>query len=149
MSCALGFDVGTRLIGVAVGNALTATARALDVISVRGAQPDWDKLDRLVAEWRPDTLVVGLPLQLDGSEQPMTRTARDFGNLLRKRYKIAPQYCDERNSSREAAQRFAAQRAGGIRRRRDGQRIDADAAAIILETWLQTRASDPEPGTGG
>ena len=137
MSRALGFDVGTRMIGVAIGNPLTATARALDTIPVRGSQPDWDKLDRLVGEWQPDALVVGLPLRLDGSEQPMTRTARDFANLLRKRYGITPALCDERNSSKEAAKRFAAQRAGGLRRRRDGERIDADAAAIILETWLQ------------
>lgn len=137
MSRALGFDVGTRLIGVAIGNPLTATARALDTIPVRGSQPDWDKLDRLVGEWQPDALVVGLPLRLDGSEQPMTRTARDFANLLRKRYGITPALCDERNSSKEAAKRFAAQRASGLKRRRDGQRIDADAAAIILETWLQ------------
>lgn len=137
MSRALGFDVGTRMIGVAVGNPLTATARALDVVTVRGGDPDWSKLDRLIGEWQPDALVVGLPLQLDGSEQPMTRTARDFGNRLRKRYGLDPIYCDERNSSKEAARRFATQRAAGARRRRDGQRIDADAAAIILETWLQ------------
>jgi putative holliday junction resolvase len=142
MSRALGFDVGTRMIGVAIGNPLTATARALDTVSVRGSQPDWDKLDRLVGEWQPDALVVGLPLQLDGSEQPMTRTARDFANLLRKRYGITPVLCDERNSSKEAAKRFATQRASGLRRRRDGERIDADAAAIILETWLQMHAQD-------
>lgn len=139
MNCALGFDVGTRMIGVAVGNQLTATARALDVIDVRGGNPDWTRLDRLLGEWQPDTLVVGLPLQLDGSEQPMTRTARDFGNRLRKRYGLAPEFFDERNSSKEAARRFAAQRAAGLKRRRDGQRIDAEAAAIILEAWLQAQ----------
>lgn len=136
MSCALGFDVGTRMIGIAVGNSLTATARALDVIEVRKGNPDWNKLDRLVREWQPEALVVGLPLTLDDGEQPMTRTARDFGNRLRKRYGIAPQFCDERNSSKEAARNFAAARAAGHRRRHEGQRIDADAAAIILERWL-------------
>jgi putative Holliday junction resolvase len=138
MSCTLGFDVGTRMIGVAVGNRLTATARALDVIEVRRGEPDWEHLDRLVGEWQPDALVVGLPLTLDGGEQPMTHTARHFGRRLEKRYGLEPHYCDERNSSKEAATRFAAQRAAGIRRRRDGRRIEADAAAVILETWLHT-----------
>ncbi|GAB3031667.1 Holliday junction resolvase RuvX [Oleiagrimonas citrea] len=136
MSCVLGFDVGTRMIGVAVGNLLTLTARPLDVIDVRKGDPDWSKLDRLVREWQPDHLIVGLPLTLDGGEQPMTRTARDFGNRLRKRYGLTPHMCDERNSSQEAARRFADARAAGHRRRRDGQRIDADAAAVILEHWL-------------
>jgi len=137
MSCALGFDVGTRRIGVAVGNRLTASARPLDVIEVRAGMPDWDHLDRLVGEWKPDALVVGLPLALDGDEQPMTRTARDFGRHLEKRYGLEPQFCDERHSSQEAAARFAAQRAAGLKRRRDAERIDADAAAVILESWLQ------------
>jgi putative Holliday junction resolvase len=136
MSRALGFDVGTRRIGVAVGNRLTTSARPLDVVEVRRGEPDWGHLDRLVGEWLPDALVVGLPLALDGAEQPMTRTARDFGRHLEKRYGIEPQFCDERHSSQEAAARFASQRAAGLRRRRDAQRIDADAAAVILETWL-------------
>ncbi|KGI78622.1 Holliday junction resolvase RuvX [Oleiagrimonas soli] len=142
MSCILGFDVGTRLIGVAVGNRLTATARALDVVAVRGGEPNWDKLDRLFREWQPEAVVVGLPLTLDGEEQPMTRTARAFANRLRKRYGLTPHLCDERNSSQEAARSFADARRAGARRRSDGQRIDADAAAVILERWLHGEDHD-------
>ncbi len=137
MNCALGFDVGTRLIGVAVGNRLTATARPLDVIEVRKGEPDWARMDHLVRAWQPDELIVGLPLDGDGGEQPMTRTARRFAEHLGKRYGLTPHFCDERNSSQEAARRFAAQRAAGLRRRSDGQRIDAEAAAVILESWLR------------
>ncbi|HET7268718.1 MAG TPA: Holliday junction resolvase RuvX [Oleiagrimonas sp.] len=138
MSSALGFDVGTRLIGVAVGNDLTATARPLDVVPVRDRQPDWSQLDRIVQQWSPDALVVGLPLTLDGGNQPITRHARRFAEQLRQRYKLPVHMKDERHSSQEAARRFASARAAGTKRRRDAEKIDAFAAAVILESWLAT-----------
>lgn len=76
--CALGFDYGTRLIGVAVGSRLGSGARALTTIG----NGDWSSLDAVVAEWRPARLVVGLPLALDGGEQPMSRAAREFARML-------------------------------------------------------------------
>ena len=136
MSCALGFDVGSKLVGVAVGNRITGSARALDTIAMRDGQPDWDALDRLRQGWSPDTFVVGLPLDLDGGEQPASRLARRFAEALRARYGMPVALVDERHSSREAARRFADARAAGLRRRRDGTRIDAEAAAVILERWL-------------
>jgi len=138
VSCVLGFDVGSRLTGVAVGNLLTASARPLATIPMREGSPDWPRLDALREAWRPDTLVVGLPLQLDGSEQAASRTARRFAAELRARYALPVAFMDERGSSREAAQRFARARAEGSRRRRDRTSLDADAAAIILERWLHT-----------
>ncbi|NMW25107.1 Holliday junction resolvase RuvX, partial [Rhodanobacter denitrificans] len=70
MSCVFGFDVGSRLTGVAIGNTFTASARALTTLTVRDdGNPDWQRLDMLRHEWQPDTLVVGLPLTLDGAEQ--------------------------------------------------------------------------------
>jgi putative Holliday junction resolvase len=141
MSCVLGFDVGSKLIGVAVGNRITQSARALATIAMRDGQPDWPALDRLHREWLPQTLVVGLPLTLDGAEQPASKLARRFADGLRQRYGAAPVLIDERHSSREAAERFADARAAGLRRRRDGAQIDAEAAAVILERWLA--AADP------
>jgi putative Holliday junction resolvase len=141
MSCALGFDVGSKLIGVAVGNRLTASARALAVVPVRDGQPDWSQLDALRAQWLPDTLVVGLPLALDGAEQPASRGARRFAEQLQKRYAVAVALVDERHSSQEAARRFAGARAAGLRKRRDAATIDAEAAAVILERWLLDPAS--------
>lgn len=136
MSCVLGFDVGSKLIGVAVGNRITQSARALGVVPMRDGQPDWVELDRLQREWLPVGLVVGLPLTLDGAEQPASKLARRFADSLHKRYGIAPALMDERHSSREAAGRFADARASGLKRRRDGALIDAEAAAVILERWL-------------
>jgi putative Holliday junction resolvase len=143
MSCVLGFDVGSRLTGVAIGNRLTATARALDVVAMRDGQPDWNRLDALQREWQPDTVVVGLPLTLDGTEQPASRRARAFASQLGQRYGLPVLLVDERHSSREAAQRFAAGRAAGLRRRRDAAGIDAEAAAGILERWLAGAAAVP------
>ncbi|MGB3460683.1 MAG: Holliday junction resolvase RuvX [Rhodanobacter lindaniclasticus] len=143
MSCVLGFDVGSRLTGVAIGNRLTATARALDVVAMRDGQPDWNRLDALQREWQPDTVVVGLPLTLEGTEQPASRRARAFASQLGQRYGLPVQLVDERHSSREAAQRFAAGRAAGLRRRRDAAGIDAEAAAVILERWLADAAVVP------
>lgn len=136
MSCALGFDVGSRLTGVAIGNTFTATARALTTVPVSQHGPDWARLDALRQEWQPATLVVGLPLTLEGAEQAASNRARDFAAQLRQRYGLPVVLIDERHSSQEAAQRFAAARAAGLRRRRDGASIDAEAAAVILERWL-------------
>jgi putative Holliday junction resolvase len=137
MSCVFGFDVGSRLTGVAIGNTFTASARALTTVTVRDdGNPDWHRLDALRQEWQPDTLVVGLPLTLDGAEQPASRRAREFAAQLQQRYSLPVMLVDERHSSQEAAQRFAAARAVGLKRRRDAAGIDAEAAAVILERWL-------------
>ncbi|HEY8682521.1 MAG TPA: Holliday junction resolvase RuvX [Rhodanobacter sp.] len=143
MSCVLGFDVGSRLTGVAVGNSFTASARALTTVPVREGEPDWIRLDALRKEWLPDTLIVGLPLALDGGEQPASRSARRFATQLEQRYGLPVMLVDERHSSREAAQRFAAARAAGLKRRRDASTIDAEAAAVIVERWLNTSAMLP------
>jgi putative holliday junction resolvase len=136
MSCVLGFDVGSRLIGVAVGNRFTGSARGLAAIAVRDGEPDWSKLDGLRKEWMPDTLVIGLPLTLDGEEQPASKRARRFAEKVRQRYELPVALTDERYSSQEAAQRFASARAAGLKKKRDAATIDAEAAAVILERWL-------------
>ena len=134
----LGFDVGDRRIGVAVGSAFGSGARALAVIDVHGNGPDWAAIDKLRAEWRPDGLVVGDPMTLDGGDQPIRKAARAFAEALRQRARLPVAMIDERNSSQEAARRFAAARADGRRKRRDADVLDAVAAAIIVERWLSS-----------
>ena len=145
----LGFDVGAKRIGVAVGNTLSQTARELGVLDVREAGPDWERLDRWMREWRPDALVVGDPVPLDGGDQPARQRARGFARSLAKRYGLPVQQVDEARSSLEAARRFAAGRAAGTRRRHQADQLDALAAVIILERWLaepDTRLPlDPDP----
>jgi putative Holliday junction resolvase len=145
----LGFDVGARRIGVAVGNTVSASARELGVIDVFDNGPDWARLDRWVQEWRPDGLVVGDPATLDGGDQPIRQRARGFARTLAKRYALPVQQVDERRSSVEAAQRFAAGRAAGTRKRHQAAQLDALAAVVILERWLSEPHSrislDSEP----
>ena len=132
----LGFDVGARRIGVAVGSAFGHGARALAVVDVHANGPDWNAIDRINKEWRPDGLVVGDPLTLDGGDQPIRQRAHAFARELRLRYRLPVVLVDERSSSIEAAQRFASDRADGRRKRRDAAALDAIAAAVIVERWL-------------
>lgn len=132
----LGFDVGAKRIGVAVGSAFGNGARALAVIDVHGHAPDWTAIDKLQAEWRPDGMVVGDPLTLDGGDQPIRKRAHAFARELLSRYGVPVVLVDERSSSVEAAQRFALDRAEGRKRRRDAAALDAVAAAVIIERWL-------------
>jgi len=135
----LGFDYGTRAIGVALGNRLTRSARPIEVVDNGAHGPDWAALDALVGAWQPDTLVVGLPLSLDGHEQAISRAARDFAATLSTRYARPVELADERLTSVEASHRFAARRASGTARRKHAAAIDAIAAEVILENWLAAR----------
>ena len=139
----LSFDFGLRRIGVAVGQSATRTASSLQTVSNREA-PDWASIDRLVKEWKPSLFVVGLPLDLSGEETAMSRLTRKFGRALSERYGPDCVFADERLSSRAAEGRFAEMRANGNLRRKDASKLDAMAAQIILENWLQSLPADPE-----
>ncbi|HET8899798.1 MAG TPA: Holliday junction resolvase RuvX [Rhodanobacteraceae bacterium] len=136
--CFLGFDVGARYLGVAVGDTLTRSARPLKTLLSQTGGPDWAGIDALLTEWRPLALIVGLPLTLDGAEQANSRRARGFAAALAKRSGKPVHLADERYSSREASKRFAAQRQAGTRRRHHAAALDAMAAAIILENWFHS-----------
>jgi putative Holliday junction resolvase len=126
----LGFDFGVKRIGVAVGQELTRTARALETLTSPDGGPDWDGITRLIEQWQPDALVVGLPLNADGSDHEVTRLARRFGNRLKGRYNLPVFSIDERLSSIEAERQLAEQG------RYNKEDVDKLAARIILESWL-------------
>ena len=136
----LAFDFGHRRIGVAVGQTLTGSARALAVVSV-SSKPDWQTITGIMNEWQPVALVVGLPLAADGGETSMSEDARRFGRQLNGRYGVPVLYEDERLSSFSAEQRFISARAEGGARRKAAALKDAMAAQIILESWLQSEGS--------
>lgn len=142
--CVLGFDYGARRIGVASGNRISQSARPLSALLSQKGQPDWQRIDALISEWRPEAVVVGLPLTLDGGEQAITRGARSFAQALGQRSGLPVHLVDERHTSQEASRRFAAQRAAGSARRRDAENIDSLAAAVILESWLTGAATDSQ-----
>jgi len=128
----LGFDYGKLRIGIAVGQDITGTATALCTLDCPGGRPDWDRISGLIAEWSPASLVVGLPLHADGSDSAITRAARNFARELEARYQLPVHGMDERLSSR-AAKEVQRETPG---KNRDG--IDAIAARIILQNWLDT-----------
>jgi putative Holliday junction resolvase len=137
----LAFDYGARRIGVAVGDDLTRSARPLPVIA-NAAQPDWRAIERVVQEWRPAACVIGLPLDQDGHEQPISAQARAFAAALHRRFGLPVHLCDERLSSRAADAQLRAARADGRLKRRlkRGDR-DGMAARVILEQWLNEGSS--------
>jgi putative holliday junction resolvase len=140
----LGFDFGQARIGVASGQRVTASASPLATIPARAGEPDWARIDRLIADWQPDALVVGIPVHLDGTEQPLTRAARRFAERLRERYGLPVHPAEERLSSRAAREAIAdGRRAGAGRRTRKGD-VDRMAARLILEQWLATRETDDD-----
>ncbi|GAA0492354.1 Holliday junction resolvase RuvX [Tatumella punctata] len=129
----LGFDFGTKSIGVAVGQQLTGTARPLAAIKARDGVPDWNLLEKLLKEWQPDLVVVGLPLNMDGTEQPLTARARKFANRIHGRFGVAVELQDERLSTVEA--RAGLFETGGYRALTKGN-VDSGSAVIIVESWL-------------
>ena len=86
----MGFDFGTRSIGIATGQEITGTASPLTSLKANDGIPDWSQLEKLLKEWQPDLLVVGLPLNMDGTEQEMTVRARKFGQRLHGRFGLDP-----------------------------------------------------------
>ncbi|MBT3010737.1 MAG: Holliday junction resolvase RuvX [Candidatus Thiodiazotropha sp. (ex Lucina aurantia)] len=129
MGTLLGFDYGSRKIGVAVGQTVTGTATALETLHLVNHKPDWQRIASLIEEWRPQALVVGLPLDVDDSETDATQPALRFSRQLEGRFHIKVYLADERYSSFEARDRLG----HNAKRLED---YDAVAAKLILETWL-------------
>ena len=133
----LAFDYGTRRVGVATGNTLTRNAQALRTVAAEG-EARFEAIGRLIAEWQPDALVVGVPFHPDGAAHDNTQRARRFARQLHGRFKLAVHEVDERYTTTEAHSLGA----------RD---IDAASAAIILDqffaamTFATLNAADPTP----
>ena len=130
MGSSLGFDFGTHKIGIAVGQSVTGTASPLITLSYIKQKPDWEGIERIIGEWQPDILVVGLPYQMDDQEAELAVRAKRFARQLEGRYKLPVEMVDERLTSREAINRL------GKKSARDVTLVDSMAAKLILETWL-------------
>ncbi|MBB5445153.1 MULTISPECIES: Holliday junction resolvase RuvX [unclassified Paraburkholderia] len=133
----LAFDYGEKRIGVAVGNSLTRRARPLVVVQNRSKEYRFEALGKLIAEWKPDALVVGLPMHPDGTPHERTQLAKRFGNQLNGRFNLPVTWVDERYSSVEAEAEI---RAGNAR----ADMLDAEAASIILQQYLDGLSDDHE-----
>ena len=134
----LGFDYGRRHTGVAVGSRHSGVAQPLALLTAVGREPDWDRIGALIEEWRPQALVVGLPLNMDGSANPMTQAARRFGEALKARYNLPVHMVDERLSSRAATDMLLE---AGVPLKRHKHQIDKRAAQTILQAFLNENPS--------
>ena len=129
----MGFDFGTQSIGVAVGQTVTCQANPLTALKARDGIPNWDTVKALIDEWQPDLVIVGLPLNMDGTEQPVTQAAKRFAGRIHGRFHVQVELQDERLTTREAKEELFD--AGGFRALEKGA-IDAEAARAILEAWF-------------
>ncbi|WP_367394598.1 Holliday junction resolvase RuvX [Cupriavidus sp. Agwp_2] len=121
----LAFDYGEKKIGVALGNFITREARALTILPNITVEGRFEAVGELIQAWNPVQLIVGMPVNPEGGEQPMMRLARRFGNQLNGRFDLPVEWVDERYSSRAASM-------AGARR---GE-LDAEAARIILQQYF-------------
>ena len=125
----LGFDYGTKRIGVAVGNSLTGSAQALGVIQNTNPNQMHQKIQDLINEWQPSCLVVGLPLHPDGAEHAMTKRSRSFAQQLAKQFGRPIHFVDERYSS--------------VLLEQDSQyqgSVDSHVAGLLLEQFFRERS---------
>lgn len=129
----LGFDFGTKRIGIATGQRQTGGSHGLTCIPARDGIPNWEKLDAIVKEWQPDAFVVGLPINMDGTDSDMSRRANKFSNRLHGRYGKPSYTIDERLSTFEAKQEA---KALGHKGHYKSDPVDELAASIILQSWL-------------
>jgi putative Holliday junction resolvase len=134
------FDFGTKTIGVAVGQTITQTANPLADLKAKDGIPDWQQITKLLDEWQPNLLVIGLPLNMDGSPSELSQRARKFANRLHGRYGLPITMADERLSSFEAKGEII-QQSGS--RQFKASKVDSLAAKIILESWFQEQSDNP------
>ncbi|KJG35946.1 Holliday junction resolvase [Photobacterium angustum] len=131
----LGFDYGTKSIGVAIGQELTGTATPLTALKAKDGIPNWDDIEKILKEWLPDLVVVGLPLDLEGKElESITPRAKKFANRLHGRFGCQVELHDERLSTVEAKAELFER--GGYRSLSKGN-IDSQSAVVILESWFE------------
>ncbi|MDP9500435.1 Holliday junction resolvase RuvX [Bisgaard Taxon 45] len=132
----LAFDFGTKSIGCAVGQSITGTAQALPAFKAQDGIPNWEAVGKCLMEWQPDLVVVGLPLNMDGTEQDLTVRARKFANRLNGRFGLKVELHDERLTTTEARAEIFGR--GGYKAL-NKSKVDGISACLILESWFENQ----------
>ena len=135
MGTVLAFDFGEKRIGVATGETLLGSAHPLTVIRAESNDQRFAEIGKLIAEWQPERLVVGLPTHVDGTPHEMTRLATKFAERLEKCFQLPVSLADERLTSRDAEARL---RETGRNAKSAKPLLDAVAAQLILQTWFES-----------
>jgi putative holliday junction resolvase len=130
----LAFDYGTKNIGLASGQTITRSANVLAPLKAKDGIPDWNQIEKILTDWKPDLVLVGLPLNMDDSESELSARARKFANRLHGRFGVKVEMVDERLTSFEAKGEVMSR--GGSRDYKHNP-VDSIAARLILESWLE------------
>ncbi len=134
----IAIDFGTTKMGVATGQLITQTAQPLAPLKAQSGKPDWAIVSSLFSQWQPDAIVVGMPLNMDGSLQALSLKAKKFANRIHGRFGLPVLLQDERLTTVDArAEIFHREGFKGIQQRS----IDSLAACLILESWFQQNVS--------
>ena len=131
----MAFDFGIKHIGIAIGQEITKTASTFYSIKALEGQPDWNELDEIIHEWKPDLIVVGDPYNMDGSRSKIQDMSDRFSDALYKRYQIQLEKTDERLSSREANERLQNLDIGT----KSSSNKHSISAQVILEDWFRSK----------
>ena len=132
----MAFDYGLRQIGVAHGQTLTANAEGIGILKASDGVPNWDDVKAMLNEWKPNLILVGLPLNMDGSESELSRLARKFARRLQGRFNVDALMVDERLTSQDAKSSLRDPSSNNKGNKIDLTKIDHLAAALILQSWL-------------
>ncbi|MFD0966741.1 Holliday junction resolvase RuvX [Seminibacterium arietis] len=133
---AIAFDFGTKSIGCAVGQSITGTAQSLPAFKAQDGIPDWSAVEKCLKEWKPAIVIVGLPLNMDGTEQELTLRAKKFANRLQGRFGVKVELQDERLTTTEARSEIFQR--SGYRALKKGK-VDSVSACLILESWFENQ----------
>ncbi|MFP3014046.1 MAG: Holliday junction resolvase RuvX [Arsenophonus sp.] len=130
----IAFDFGTQSIGIAIGQEITSTSGPLNAIKAKYGKPNWLEIEKILKDWHPELAVVGLPLNMNGTEQLISIKARKFAKRLHRQFKIQVILHDERLTTIKAREQLFDE--GGYRAI-NKSKVDSISAAIILESWLE------------
>ncbi len=128
----IGLDFGKSRIGIATGQMITKTATPLATIKAKSGTPHWQELDDIIKKYKPNHIVVGLPIDAKDQETDITKAAREFAELIKTRYQQPVSLISETFSTREARWRLEEVKNKSNRH----LKVDAFAACVILETWM-------------
>ncbi len=134
----LAFDFGTKSIGLAVGQEVTGTAAPLAALKARDGVPNWDVLKNIIEQWQPDLALVGLPLNMDGTEQDVTQRAKTFANRIHGRFGLKVETWDERLTTVDA--RSMLFELGGYKKL-NKDKVDSVSACVIFTSWAENQFS--------
>ena len=132
----LGIDVGEKRIGVAVSDPMGITAQPLETVERNGQGSEWRRFEELVTEYEPSEAIIGLPVNMNGTEGPSAEAARIFGRTFSRKYPDVQVYFQDERLTTAASERLLID--AGMRREKRRKKRDIIAAALILQSWLDS-----------